>query len=56
MTNNSKPPEVVSIKQRKCLLCQRVFESKGVGNRICRRCKDTTDYRDIAFAETYRRF
>jgi hypothetical protein len=28
----------MSIKQRTCLKCNKLFESAGPGNRICRRC------------------
>ena len=52
----SKPKGEFNYKQRKCLLCTRHFESWGSGNRICRRCRDTCDYRDIPYAETYRKF
>lgn len=32
-------------KSRKCLMCEREFESEGVHNRICRRCKASQAYR-----------
>ena len=56
IVNNSKPPEAVDLKKRLCLLCERYFDSLTKGNRICKRCKDTVDYRDLAYAEPYQRF
>tara|TARA_R110002110_G_scaffold407872_1_gene629073 strand:- start:143 stop:349 length:207 start_codon:yes stop_codon:yes gene_type:complete len=31
---------------RSCLRCQEKFESSGFGERICRRCKSTSTWRD----------
>jgi hypothetical protein len=34
-----------NIKQRKCLLCSKMFMSFGPGNRICALCKKKPEYR-----------
>jgi len=33
-------------KTRSCLRCQEKFDSSGFGERICRRCKSTSSWRD----------
>lgn len=33
---------------RKCLCCSKKFESKWVGERICKRCKSTANWRGAA--------
>ena len=33
------------MKERKCLMCQRTFQSQGSHNRICQRCTATETYR-----------
>lgn len=33
-------------KTRSCLRCQEKFESSGFGERVCRRCKSTSTWRD----------
>ena len=30
-------------KKRTCLKCNRLFDSEGPGNRICRRCRQIND-------------
>jgi hypothetical protein len=55
---NTKPgygPDKVSLKERKCLLCLRPFQSWGAGNRVCTRCRDTVDYQDLQYAEPYKK-
>tara|TARA_Y100000310_G_scaffold343675_1_gene452413 strand:- start:2286 stop:2669 length:384 start_codon:yes stop_codon:yes gene_type:complete len=37
-------------KQRKCLKCLKMFDSGGPGNRICKRCADTKEYRSLGSA------
>jgi len=45
----------ITYKERKCLLCSRSFQSWGAGNRVCGRCRETRDYKDLSFAEPYKR-
>lgn len=33
----------MSRKKRTCLKCQRLFDSRGPGNRICSRCQEIND-------------
>ncbi|UWQ09692.1 hypothetical protein [Aliiroseovarius crassostreae] len=33
-------------KKRRCLRCSAFFKSESFGNRICDRCKTTTDWRN----------
>jgi hypothetical protein len=33
-------------KARRCLMCRNAFDSEWVGERICRRCKDTSAWRE----------
>jgi tRNA(Ile2) C34 agmatinyltransferase TiaS len=32
-------------KLRRCLMCGRMFDSHGPGNRICKKCKSTSAWR-----------
>jgi len=41
----SKQIDKSALKERKCLMCQRKFESQGSHNRICQRCTATETYR-----------
>lgn len=47
---NGNDPSVHAIadipKARICLCCDAEFESSGFGERICRRCKTTSTWRD----------
>jgi hypothetical protein len=33
-------------KPRRCLMCHNPFDSEWVGERVCRRCKDTSAWRE----------
>lgn len=33
------------VKVRRCLMCERSFESGWVGERICRKCKSTSTWK-----------
>ena len=37
-------------KSRKCLRCRSEFRSEGSHNRVCKNCKKTLEYREIAQA------
>jgi len=41
----SKETDKLDMQERKCLMCQRTFESQGSHNRICQRCTATETYR-----------
>lgn len=43
--NTSTRPKARA-KARKCLMCGDRFESTGVHNRICKRCKSTQAWRE----------
>ena len=46
---HSKPaptPVPGARKARRCLMCRNPFESEWVGERVCRRCKDTSAWRE----------
>ena len=36
---NKKPLQNESWTKRKCLCCSKIFDSWGIGNRLCQRCK-----------------
>lgn len=42
----SKPNVKDAPKQRPCLRCSEIFESTGIGERICRRCKGSNAWRN----------
>ena len=44
----SAVPEPV---ERQCLRCQKSFESGWLGERICRRCKSTDDWKTSSHLE-----
>ena len=37
--------EIEECRPRKCLMCGNQFESEGVHNRICKKCKGTNAWR-----------
>lgn len=39
-----KPLEILNIKKRVCLSCDRIFLSEGKFNRICKNCKKLPEY------------
>ncbi len=43
---NSKPisDTILQAKSRKCLKCNAMFQSLGIGNRICGNCKKTAEW------------
>ncbi len=41
----------MEMKKRKCLKCNRLFDSAGPGNRICRPCRQINDRLPITEAE-----
>jgi hypothetical protein len=43
---NFKDSKNIIWTPRKCLPCGKIFDSWGVGNRICNKCKTTSDYKD----------
>jgi len=47
-TNNSKPEpdRPVIEKQRECLMCERPFVSRHIGERVCPNCKSTAAWRE----------
>lgn len=42
----------MSMESRVCLKCQKDFDSKGPGNRICPKCKRTNDYEPTSRANS----
>ena len=47
LTKRKDDPEVTYTK-RKCLNCKTEFDSWGVGNRICNKCKTSDIYRSYS--------
>jgi hypothetical protein len=47
-TNNSKPEpdRPVVEKKRDCLMCERPFASRHIGERVCPNCKSTAAWRE----------
>ena len=41
-----KDSKDVEFTKRKCLPCGKMFDSWGVGNRICKECKTSSAYKD----------
>lgn len=35
-----------TIAERQCLFCRSTFESRWVGERVCRRCKESAAWRE----------
>ena len=51
--NHRKPPvSAEGRKTRTCLSCQKPFDSDGIGNRICLRCKQTAVWRQPAMSDS----
>ena len=44
-SNAPKTSDATSKKTRRCLSCGNPFESEWVGNRVCKKCKDTTAWK-----------
>ena len=38
-SNNKKPDQSEEWSKRRCLCCNKIFDSWGIGNRLCKRCK-----------------
>ena len=38
-STNKKPLQNVNWTKRKCLRCSKIFDSWGIGNRLCQGCK-----------------
>jgi len=38
-STNKKPLQKENWTKRKCLCCGKIFDSWGIGNRLCQRCK-----------------
>ena len=38
-SNNKKPNQNEEWSKRKCLCCNKIFDSWGIGNRLCKACK-----------------
>ena len=38
-STNKKPLKNENWTKRKCLCCSKIFDSWGIGNRLCQRCK-----------------
>ncbi len=49
---NKKPESdrVYVSKERKCLMCSKLFVSAWPGERICKSCKETSAWRDSSLA------
>jgi DnaJ-class molecular chaperone len=45
--------ELPQPKDRRCLMCKTSFESEGKHNRICRKCKGSSAWREGDFPATY---
>jgi hypothetical protein len=44
-TSRPRSERQVEPKERKCLMCRRPFESGWHGERVCRKCKSTGEWR-----------
>lgn len=40
-----KPKTLETMKVRLCLMCREAFESSWSGDRVCRKCKNTSTWR-----------
>ena len=38
-SNNKKPDQNEEWSKRRCLCCNKIFDSWGIGNRLCKSCK-----------------
>ncbi|MEM7222472.1 MAG: hypothetical protein AAF495_05800 [Pseudomonadota bacterium] len=38
-------PEATEAKERRCLMCSEPFMSEWAGDRVCRRCRQTSTWR-----------
>lgn len=42
---------LIETKKRKCLRCDKVFDSTGSGNRLCDRCKQDSHYIGMGYGD-----
>jgi len=52
MANLIKDEENIKWTKRKCIPCGKMFDSWGIGNRICNKCKTTSEYKNFSHNTT----